>query len=153
MTLRARLLARLDQIVPAPVASAHCDGPCGVYDPGSARIAAEAVLSLTKKMLDVDQSTAAGQNTFSRYVSIKEEQAELAKREISVLWSDYFKPEHLEAYPELHSTFWKALKAASAAKQQVSVEASNDLLTQIEAIHGIFWATKNREVPWVLANP
>ena len=32
-------------------AEAHCDGPCGVYDPASARIAGEAVQSMTNKML------------------------------------------------------------------------------------------------------
>jgi nickel superoxide dismutase len=153
MTFRARLLAGLDRLVPAPVASAHCDGPCGVYDPASARIAGEAVLSMTRKILDLDQSTPEGQNTFSRFVSIKEGQAELVKHELSVLWGDYFKPEHLEAHPELHTLFWKALKAASAAKQQLSVEVATDLMAQIEGIHGVFWATKGRDVPWALANP
>lgn len=157
MTLTARLLghllAGLDRHRPAPVASAHCDGPCGVYDPSSARIAAEAVLSMTRKLADVDPSTPAGQNTFSRFVTIKEEQAEIVKHELAVLWGDYFKPDHLATYPELHTIFWRALKAASAAKQSVSVEAATELLNEIESIHKIFWATKGRDVAWVLANP
>ncbi len=153
MALRARLLACLDHVFPAPAASAHCDGPCGVYDPASARVAAEAVLSMTRKLLDLDPSAADAHNTFARYVSIKEQQAEIVKHELSVLWGDYFKPEHLEAYPELHAIFWKALKAASAAKQQLSVEAATELLDQIHAVHDIFWATKKRDVEWVLANP
>jgi nickel superoxide dismutase len=153
MTLRARLLMCLDRSHPAPVASAHCDGPCGVYDPASARIAAEAVLSMTRKILDLDQTQPANHNTFARFVAIKEEQAEIVKHELSVLWGDYFKPEHLDAYPELHAIFWKALKAASAAKQQVSVEVAAELLEEIHAIHDIFWATKKRDVAWVLANP
>ena len=153
MAMRARLLARLDQLFPAPVASAHCDGPCGVYDPASARIAAEAVLSMTRKLLDLDASAPEHHNTFARYVAIKEEQAEIVKHELAVLWGDYFKPEHLEAYPELHAIFWKALKAASAAKQQLSVEVATELLAEIHAIHDIFWATKKRDVEWMLANP
>jgi nickel superoxide dismutase len=153
MTFRARLLARLDRLVPAPVASAHCDGPCGVYDPASARIAGEAVLSMTRKIIDLDQSTPEGQNTFARFVAIKEQQAELVKHELAVLWGDYFKPEHLEAHPELHTLFWKGLKAASASKQQVSLDVANDLMSQIEGIHNVFWATKGRDVPWMLANP
>ena len=153
MTLTARLLTRLDQCRPAPVASAHCDGPCGVYDPASARIAAEAVLSMTRKLADLDPSQPAGHNTFARYVAIKEEQAEIVKHELSVLWGDYFKPDHLETYPELHGIFWQALKSASAAKQSVSEEPAAELLKQIEAIHNIFWATKGRDVAWVLANP
>ncbi|MEZ5408972.1 MAG: superoxide dismutase, Ni [Acidimicrobiales bacterium] len=153
MAIRARLLACLDHVFPAPTASAHCDGPCGVYDPASARIAAEAVLSMTRKLLDLDDSAADAHNTFARYVSIKEQQAEIVKHELSVLWGDYFKPDHLEAYPELHTIFWKALKAASASKQQLSVETATELLDQIHAIHDIFWATKKRDVEWVLANP
>lgn len=153
MTLTARLLARLDRRHPAPVASAHCDGPCGVYDPSSARIAAEAVLSMTRKVADVDPSTPEGHNTFARYIAIKEQQAEIVKHELAVLWGDYFKPDHLATYPELHSIFWRALKAASAAKQSVSEEAATELLREIEEIHKIFWATKGRDVAWVLANP
>jgi nickel superoxide dismutase len=153
MTFTARLLARLDRRFPAPVASAHCDGPCGVYDPASARIAAEAVLSMTKKIIDLDPSESSGHNTFARFVAIKEEQAEIVKHELAVLWADYFKPEHLEAHPDLHSVFWEALKGASATKQSLSVETATELLGQIEAIHHIFWATKGRKVPWVLANP
>lgn len=91
-----------------PIAEAHCDGPCGVYDPSSARIAAEAVRSMIKKILDLTppepgdaQAVASYLNTVGRYVTIKEEQAELAKHELLVLWTDYFKPAHLEAYPEI----------------------------------------------------
>ena len=153
MTLMARLLQTFDRWAPAPVASAHCDGPCGVYDPASARVAAEAVLSMTKKLIDLDMNADGAANTYSRFVAIKEEQSELAKRELGILWSDYFKPEHLEAHPDLHDTFWGALKSASATKTSVSVDAANQLLANIEAIHNIFWATKGREVQWVLANP
>jgi nickel superoxide dismutase len=150
-----RLLTLLDRAVPAPVVSAHCDGPCGVYDPASARIAAEAVLSMTRKLVDLD---AAGEgpghaNTYSRYVTIKEEQAQIVKDELAVLWTDYFKPEHLDQLPDLHTTFWHAIKAASTTKVEVNVDAALDLLDQIEAIHNIFWATKGRDVPWILANP
>ncbi len=147
------LLNLLDRVAPAPTASAHCDGPCGVYDPASARIAAEAVLSMAKKLTALDPSHEGYDNTYSRFVAIKEEQAELVKKELEVLWSDYFNPGHLEAHPDLHTTFWDAVKQASAAKQTVSVEAASKLLDQVEGIHHIFWATKGREVPWVLANP
>ena len=141
-----------------PEAAAHCDGPCGIYDPASARITAEAVRSMTKKILDLvppDPSDAAAtaryHNTLSRYVAIKEEQAELTKRDLLVLWTDYFKPPHLEAYPDLHDTFWKAAKLCSACKVEVSPQHANELMDAIHKIHQIFWATKNREVDWVLA--
>ena len=139
--------------------SAHCDGPCGVYDPASARIAAEAVLSMTKKLLDLQppapgdaKAMAAYLNTFSRFVTIKEQQAHLAKEELLVLWTDYFKPVHLEAYPNLHDTFWKAAKLCSAVKVEVSLEHANELMAAIEEIHNIFWATKNRDVDYYTAS-
>lgn len=140
------------------VAHAHCDGPCGIYDPASARIAAEAALSMTKKLLQLNapstddkQAFAAYLNTFSRYVAIKEEQAHLAKTELLVLWTDYFKPVHLEKYPELHTTFWKAAKLCSSVKVELNLEHANELMEAIEEIHNIFWETKNREVPWITA--
>jgi len=153
MTLTARLLQGLDRLRPAAVVSAHCDGPCGVYDPASARIAAESVLAMAQKMLALDLDADGSLNTYSRFVLIKEEQAELVKRELNVLWADYFKPVHLEAHPNLHELFWNAEKQASTCKQTVSVEACQELLSQIEAIHNVFWSTKGREVAWVLANP
>ena len=144
---------------PAKEVHAHCDGPCGVYDPASARIAAEAVLSMTKKILalappaeDDAQALAAYANTVTRYVQIKEEQAHLAKTELLVLWTDYFKPVHLEQYPDLHDIFWKASKLCSAVKVLVSLEDAEKLMDTIKKIHEIFWATKNREVAWYTAS-
>ncbi|MCB0196202.1 MAG: superoxide dismutase, Ni [Anaerolineae bacterium] len=144
---------------PAPEVQAHCDGPCGVYDPASARIAAEAALSMTKKILALEtpapgnkEAMVAYHNTLSRYVAIKEEQAHIAKEELLVLWTDYFKPQHLEAYPDLHDTFWKAAKLCSATKVGVSLEDATALMDAIENIHNIFWATKNRDVTYYTAS-
>ena len=137
---------------PAQEVQAHCDGPCGVYDPSSARIAAEAALSMTKKILAIESNDVAAHNTMARYVAIKEEQAHIAKTELLVLWTDYFKPVHLEAYPDLHDTFWKAAKLCSAVKVGVSLEDAEALMAAIENIHNIFWATKNRDVAWYTAS-
>ena len=155
-----KTLAQLvDQVRPAPTADAHCDGPCGVYDPSSARIAAEAAVSMTKKILaltppDASDSVAmaAYLNTLTRYVAIKEEQAHLAKEELLVLWTDYFKPVHLDAYPNIHETFWKAAKLCSAVKVEVSAQHAGELMDAIKEIHEIFWATKGRDVPWYTAS-
>ena len=137
---------------------AHCDGPCGVYDPASARIAAEAVLSMTKKMKDLQcpetsnsDAMAGYVNTMSRYSVIKEEQAQLCKDELLLLWTDYFKPEHLEGYPDLHNTFWKAAKLCSSCKVEVSVAHANELMEAIEEIHKIFWETKGRDIDFYTA--
>ena len=137
---------------------AHCDGPCGVYDPASARIAGEAVLSMTKKMLDLEcpdtsnsKAMASYLNTMSRYASVKEEQAQLCKSELLVLWTDYFKPAHLEDNPNLHELFWQSAKLCSSSKMEVSLEHAKELLDKIKEIHNLFWQTKNRDVPWMTA--
>ena len=139
-------------------ASAHCDGPCGVYDPASARIAGEAVQSMTKKMLALAESHSADAgsatyiNTMSRYAAIKEEEAQKCKDELLVLWTDFYKPQHLEAHPNLHETFWQAAKLCSACKVEVSAVHAQELMDAIEEIHNQFWAVKGREVPWVRAS-
>lgn len=138
---------------------AHCDGPCGVYDPSQARVAAEAVVSMTKKILDLEQPTdgdaqayAAYQNSLTRYVMIKEEEAQAAKDHLLVLWTDFFKPEHLEEHPDLHDLFWKAAKEASSAKQEVSMHHAEALLDYTKQIHELFWKVKGKDVEWHLAN-
>ena len=144
------LLARI--LHPANTAYAHCDGPCGVYDPASARIAAEAVLSMAKKLGDLQGNDLATENTRSRFIAIKEEQAQLAKQELLILWTDYFKPPHLEANPDLHTTFWNAAKLCSQNKVEVNVEAAQALVDTIRGIHDIFWASKDRsDVPFYTA--
>ena len=140
------------------IVNAHCDGPCGIYDPASARIAAEAVLSMTKKMLDLkattsDESDAMAHyvNTMSRYASIKEQEAKKCKDEVLVLWTDFFKPEHLDAHDDLHSLFWNTAKLCSACKVELSIEHANDLLGHIQKIHDLFWSVKGRKVDWYTA--
>jgi nickel superoxide dismutase len=154
-----KVASKIKDWFPAEEVDAHCDGPCGVYDPASARIAAEAVVSMTKKILalqlpatDDSKAVAAYMNTASRYITIKEQQAEITKRELLILWTDYFKPPHLEKYPELHDIFWKAAKLCSACKVEVNLENANELIDTIKKIHEIFWATKEREVAWYTAS-
>ncbi len=144
--------------LPAESVYAHCDGPCGVYDPSSARVAAEAVLSMTKKLIALapagnDQnSIAAYNNTFSRFVAIKEEEAQKAKKELLILWTDYFKPEHLSTYPDLHETFWKAAKLCSACKVNIDQGKAEELLEAVKTIHAMFWSSKGRNDQWITAS-
>jgi nickel superoxide dismutase len=139
---------------PAESVSAHCDGPCGVYDPAQARVRAEAALSMTKKILDLDPAdgTHSTANKLSRYIAIKEEEAHATKQDLLVLWTDYFKPPHLEKYPDLHTTFWNAAKLCSTVKVEVNLEAAQELLATVKKIHEIFWDTKGKDVPWVTAS-
>ena len=140
------------------IAYAHCDGPCGIYDPASARVAGEAVLSMTKKMLELNcpdtgnsSQMASYLNTMSRYASVKEQQAQLCKEELLVLWTDYFKPNHLESYPDLHDLFWNTAKLCSSCKTEVSIEHANELMDNIKQVHTIFWETKGRDIAWYTA--
>jgi nickel superoxide dismutase len=154
-----KALQALRQNTPIATADAHCDGPCGVYDPSSARIAAEAARSMTKKIIALTpppagdaKAWAAYSNTMARYVAIKESQAHLAKEELLVLWTDFFKPQHLEAVPNLHDVFWKAAKLCSAVKVEVSATHADELMEAIEEIHNIFWKVKGRDVAWYTAS-
>lgn len=115
---------------------AHCDLPCGVYDPAQAKIEAESVHKILEKYADLHDEDK------WRAVIIKEERLELVKHHLWVLWTDYFKPEHLDAHPNLHDMFWKATKQAGAVKKSVNPEESKKLLDMIEEISEVFWSTK-----------
>jgi nickel superoxide dismutase len=102
--------------------------------------------------LDPDDRSYATANSLSRFITIKEEQAQLAKTDLLVLWTDYFKPPHLEQYPDLHDIFWKAAKLCSAVKVEINLEKAEELMSTINQIHTIFWATKGREVSYYTAS-
>ena len=138
---------------PTKVAFAHCDGPCGVYDPAAARIAAEAVLSMEKKIAALgDAQDIASVNTRTRFIVIKEQQAELCKKELDILWHDYFKPEHLANFPDLHDTFWNAAKLCSKNKTEQNPDNGEALMAAIEKVHNAYWGSKGRtDVPFYRA--
>ena len=115
---------------------AHCDLPCGVYDPAQALIEAKSLKAIMEKYSGLDD------HGKMRAVIIKEERAELVKHHLMVLWADYFKPPHLEKYPDLHDQFWMAIKQASECKHHTEPEVADKLIEQIEAIVKIFWETK-----------
>src|SRR3990172_1229151 len=83
MSLLHALLRASDRMVPARIAYAHCDIPCGIYD-----------------------------------------------------------PHHAQMYPELHDLVWRALKAGSKARQEINLQAAEDLLKTTNEIARIFWDTK-----------
>ncbi len=137
MALLSRLTALVDRISPPEPVHAHCDLPCGVYDPAQARIEAESVKACQEKY------EASDDDVFKqRAVQIKEERADLAKHHLWVLWTDYFKPPHLEKYPQLHQLFWDATKAAGAAKASTDPASGQKLLDLVKEIDTIFWETK-----------
>jgi len=137
MPILSRLLSFADSFTGPRTVHAHCDLPCGVYDPAQARIEAESVKACMEKFNGSDDSVFK-----SRAVFIKEERADLVKHHLWVLWTDYFKPNHLEAFPQLHDLFWKATKAAGETKKTNDTAVAEDLLAQIAEIDRIFWETK-----------
>jgi len=125
---------------------AHCDIPCGIYDPISAKIAAQTVLKMAVRLEALDLSGGVTKveqpNGVARLIRVKEDHAEIVRNELDILWHDYFKPEHLEKYPDLHEVFWNAAKLASTCKQTVSSESATDLVNSVDKIATIFWESK-----------
>src|ERR1700749_3094383 len=132
-----RLLTRL--LSPKSIAHAHCDLPCGVYDPAQARIEAESVKAICEKY-----AANADPELRARALIIKEQRSELVKHPLWVLWTDCFKPPHFEKYPQLHTLFSEATKLAGAGgtKGSPDVATADKLLAKIEEISKIFWETK-----------
>ena len=124
---------------------AHCDIPCGIYDPAGAVLAAKTVARMVELITTTEitgPTDHAGRNKVARCIAVKEEHAELVKREVQVIWSDYFKPEHLAKVPDLHDQVWKLLKLASKNKQNVDPAAAAELVAATEAFAKSFAASK-----------
>jgi nickel superoxide dismutase len=136
MTLVSRLLGIVDRIAPPLEVSAHCDVPCGVYDPEQARIEAESCLKIIQKYHDSDDEIFR-----ARCVGIKEARAMEAKQHLWVLWTDYFKPPHVEQFPNLHQVCWEATKQCSAVKHTMDADAAQKLLDYIDQIEEMWKAT------------
>jgi nickel superoxide dismutase len=124
---------------PTITVSAHCDLPCGVYDPAQAKIEAQSVKACMEKYHGSDDP-----DFKARAISIKEERSDLVKHHLWVLWTDYFKAPHFEKYPELNGLFNEATKLAGAGgtKGTTDVAVADSLLAKIAEIDTIFWETK-----------
>jgi nickel superoxide dismutase len=130
---------RLSRFFTLAVVSAHCDLPCGVYDPAQARIEAQSLKAICEKVAANDDP-----DFRVRAAIIKEQRSQLVKEHLWVLWTDYFKPPHFEKYPELHTLFNEATKLAGAAgtKGSFDVASADELLGKIDDIDRIFTETK-----------
>ena len=135
-------------LAPTTRVLAHCDLPCGVYDPEQARIEAESCFRIMEKFQASDDATFRG-----RAVHIKEERAELVKHHLDVLWHDYFKPEHVDAVPNLHELFWNATKAASKVKASNDPADGKKLLDLIDEVDAAWKKTGGAEKTRVAGRP
>ena len=142
-------MSRLSRLfAPSTIARAHCDLPCGIYDPEQARIEAESCYKIIEKYNGNDDAAYR-----TRALAIKEERAELVKHHLDVLWHDYFKPEHLEKVPNLHELFWNANKQASRVKASTDLADAQKLLDQINEIDAAWKATGGEEKTRVAGRP
>jgi nickel superoxide dismutase len=134
---------------PTPV-YAHCDIPCGIYDPHEAQIAALTTVRMMQLIAELPKPSATSKPEemeayaakLSRYVAVKEASSERVKSELRILWGDYFTPDHAKAHPTLHESFWMAMKGASKVRQGTSLADANELLSNVQKIAELFWKTK-----------
>ena len=135
------MLSRFLNLLGGTEVSAHCDLPCGVYDPAQAKIEAQSVKAIIAKY------NASDDDVFkARALIIKEERSDLVKHHLWVLWTDYFKPPHFEKYPQLHVLFNEATKLAGGGggtKASLDEKVADQLLEKIDEISTIFWETKS----------
>lgn len=133
-------------------AYAHCDIPCKIYDPAVSLVAALSVVRLTDILLEMDDlSSLDSQSKLARVVVQKEDEAQKVKNEVNIIWGDYFKEPQLEAFPETHEIVHGIMRLGSKCKQEVSREAAEELLQELNRFVDIFWKTKDVETKTVIA--
>ena len=124
---------------------AHCDVPCGIYETDTMTHAAATVKRMMEKyaeISEVDDEDAESMNTAMRCVLTKEEHAQKCKDQLYLLWSDYFKPEHLEVFPDLHTVFWEATKQCGKVKQTLNVAEADVLVERVARVATMFADSK-----------
>ena len=148
----------LDAVHPPRTVYAHCDIPCGIYDPYEAQISALTVLRMDQligelvppgpEMKPEDRATYGSK--LARYTAVKESHAERVKSEVRVIWGDYFTPDHAKQFPQIHEVTWKVLKQASKARQGTNLADAQELVKQVQEFSELFWQTKGaktRKIP------
>ncbi|MBI3109538.1 superoxide dismutase, Ni [Candidatus Daviesbacteria bacterium] len=138
------------KLLPSRPVFAHCDIPCGIYDPKPAQLAAQTVLKMVNLINELQPSSTEPSfeerkkiiSQISRLTRVKEDHAEACKREVLILWTDYFKSEHLEKFPDLHDLVWKTCKLCSDNKRAVDEAKAKELVEAVDKIAEIFNQTK-----------
>ena len=132
----------LEMLLKPKIAYAHCDIPCGIYDPHQAQVAAHTVLRMVLLANQLDKNAADYHHKLARYTTTKEQHCEIIKHEVRIIWGDFYKPEHLASNKDLHEMVWKVLKKASAARQTMSEQEAKDLVGLANQFAEMFWKTK-----------
>ena len=146
-----KILSKIDQVSPVKIAKAHCDVPCGVYDPMTAQIAAMTVARMMDTIIDLEQHEVKDHNStrdlhyhnkITRMINEKERSAEIIKHEIRIIWGDFFKAPEFEKYPELHELVHHLMLLTSKCKQNIDQESSRSLVSRVNRFAEIFWDIK-----------
>jgi len=148
--LRDWALQARDAVNPPATVYAHCDIPCGIYDPHEAQIAALTVLRMDQLIGELvppgpemkPEERAVYVSKMSRYTTVKEQHAEKVKQEVRVIWGDYFTPDHVKQFPQTKELVWKILKQASKARQGPATADAQELLKLVQEFAELFWQTK-----------
>ena len=152
--MKKSIVFRILNLIPEKTAFAHCDIPCGIYDPYVAQRAAHTVIRMTQLLTDLKRenpSASSGQaetkaeHDVARLTHVKEEHSSLLEEELDTLRNDYFKEEHFKQYPNLHDLFVKTLKSAAKARQEIDMQSANETLSGVQEIAEIFFKTKGVE--------
>ncbi len=146
MSWKREIVCLIDRVLGIESIYAHCDVPCGIYDPHGAAISAKTVHTMNQKVSQLPMPAAGAsaqeqlehRNTVIRMIQTKESHAQLCKQELLILWTDYFKPENAAPFPDLHETFWKAAKLCSYNKQHVDLAKSQELMDAVAKISDMF---------------
>ena len=134
------------RFLPQNTAYAHCDIPCGIYDPHQAQLAAHTVIRMTQLLTELTrEDETKAEHDVSRITHVKEEHSNLLEEELDTLRNDYFKEEHYKEYPNLHELFVKTLKLSAKARQSIDMQAAQDALSGVQEIAEIFFKTKGVE--------
>lgn len=135
----SKVLRLIDKVFPPKKVYAHCDIPCGIYDPHNAQVAAHTVI----RMMSLIKDAKGNPHDIARLTKVKEDHAELVKYEVRVIWGDYFKPEHIEKNPKLHDLVFNIMKLGSKSKQGTDTKDAEELLTKVQEFAEIFWKSKD----------
>jgi nickel superoxide dismutase len=140
----------LDAVLPPRAVYAHCDIPCGIYDPHEAQIAALTVIRMDQLIGELampamdakPEERALYASKLARYTAVKESHSERLKNEVRVIWGDFFTPDHAKQFPQVHELTWKILKQASKTRQGTNIADAQELLKLTQEFAETFWAAK-----------
>jgi nickel superoxide dismutase len=141
-----RLLTFIFKFIPIQTAYAHCDIPCGIYDPTPMQIAVHTIFRMTQFLKEVKRGDeTAAEHTIARITHVKEEHGQRLEEELGTLENDYFKKEHYEGYPNLQTLLSDSVKLSVTTRQHIDLEAASQLLEKVMQIAEIFYKTKGFE--------